>query len=188
MYRSALLLLLAFCRVPESYSGQPIPLATQEFGFSLNPTAQGEFHALFIYTMHDGKVVNAMPMRTKPYILQISGLQESRANPDAVDLFSKFRVANCGAWMDQDVVRTDFQCSAVLQLWKLRYRQEMMEGQGKGWANEEFTPSARQQVLLQLYRPDNFGDWHGPYFGEGAFRLMRDVQDPDWVRLYQQGG
>ena len=188
MYRSALALILALCFLSDGRSG-PAPLLTiREFGFSLNPNAQGDFHALFIYTVYNGAVVDALPMRTEPYVLQMAGLQESRANQDGADLFSRFGINQCGAWMEEDVVHTNLQCLAVLQLWKLRYRKEMVDGQGKGWASEEFTPSARQQVLLQLYRPPQFEDWHGPYFGEGAFRLLRDMQDPEWVQLYQIGG
>jgi hypothetical protein len=30
--------------------------------------------------------------------------------------------------------------------------------------------------------------WQGPYFGKDALRLLRDMQDPEWVRLYKTGG
>ena len=63
--------------------------ARYEFGFSLNPTAQGGLHALFIYTVMDGVVVGNVPMRTQPFILQASGLLESRANLESVDLFDQ---------------------------------------------------------------------------------------------------
>jgi hypothetical protein len=162
--------------------------ARQEFGFSLNPTAQGELHALFIYTVKDGVVLNNVPMRSNFFVLQASGLMESKANLESVDLFDQYGIKNCGVWTEDGMIRTDLDCSTLRDLWKLRYRNGMGVQEGNGWAGEEFRPSARQQIILQLYRRPEYEHWQGPYFGEDAFRLLRDMQDPDWVQTYAQGG
>ncbi len=170
--------------VPEPSVAQ----ARQEFGFSLNPTAQGDLHALFIYTVHDGVVLNHVPMRPKFFVLQASGLMESKANLESVDLFDHYGIRDCGAWTDDGTLRTDLECTTLQDLWKLRYRNGMGAQLGTGWAGEEFRPSDRQQIILQLYRKAEYEHWQGPYFGEDAFRLLRDMQDPAWVRTYAQGG
>lgn len=162
--------------------------ARYEFGFSLNPTAQGELAALFIYTVEDGVVLGTIPMRPDFFILQASGLMESKANLESVDLFDQYGIVNCGAWTEDGVIRTNFDCTTLQDLWKLRYRNGMGAQPGEGWSGEEFRPSDRQQVILQHYRDPQYPDWHGPYVGKDAFRLLRDMQDPSWVNSYAQGG
>ncbi|HRH68724.1 MAG TPA: hypothetical protein PLB89_04365 [Flavobacteriales bacterium] len=179
----ALLTLLA-CPLSERISAQ----ARHEFGFSLNPTAQGGLHALFIYTVVDGVVLGNVPMRPQPFILQASGLMESKANLESVDLFDQYEIRDCGVWADTAGIRANLECSPILDLWKLRYKNGMGAQPGTGWAGEEFRPSERQQIILQLYRQPEYEHWHGPYFGKDAFRLLRDMQDPHWVETYQHGG
>lgn len=162
--------------------------ARYEFGFSLNPTAQGELSALFIYTVKDGVVLGSVPMRPMFFVLQASGLMESKANLESVDLFDHYGIKDCGVWTDGDAIRTELDCNTLGNLWKLRYHNGMGAQPGEGWAGEAFRPSDRQQIILQLYRPLHHEHWQGPYFGERAFRLLHDMQDPAWVKSYAQGG
>lgn len=181
----------AFITFALAFQLAPKPIAAQarsEFGFSLNPTAQGELAALFIYTVHNGAVVTNIPMRPEFFILQASGLMESKANLEGVDLFDQHGITNCGAWMEDGSVRSNFACTILQDIWKLRYRNGMGAQPGEGWAGEEFRPSERQQIILQHYRQPGYDHWHGPYFGADAFRLLRDMQDPAWVQTYTHGG
>lgn len=162
--------------------------AHHEFGFSLNPTAQGGLNALFIYTVLDDVVVGTVPMRSQPFILQASGLMESKANLESIDLFDQYGIRDCGVWADAEGLQANLDCSPLQDLWKLRYQDGMGAQPGLGWAAEQFRPSIRQQIILQLYRSPEYEHWHGPYFGEDAFRLLRDMQDPAWVETYAKGG
>lgn len=162
--------------------------ARHEFGFSLNPTAQGDLHALFIYTVMDGKVLGSVPMRSDFFVLQASGMMESVANLESIDLFDASGIVECGAWTADGAVAANLKCSPLLDIWKLRYRSGMGMQPGEGWAAEEYRPSDRQQVILQFYRSTEHDDWHGPYYGKDAFRLLRDMQDPAWVGTYKLGG
>jgi len=159
-----------------------------EFGFSLNPTAQGGLNALFIYTTLEGRVVGSIPMRLQPFILQASGVEESKANLESVDLFDQYEIQDCGIWADKEGLQANLECSPLLDVWKLRYKHGMGAQPGNGWAAEEFRPSERQQIILQMYRSPEYEHWHGPYFGKNAFRLLHDMQDPAWVDTYQNGG
>ncbi|MBL0128698.1 MAG: hypothetical protein IPP83_14845 [Flavobacteriales bacterium] len=164
---------------------EPLAIAKREFGFSLNPNTQGELYTLFIYTVYQGEVVDSRPMRPGPYILQVSGIEESPANIESIDLFEEYGINGCGPWGENGAVHVGLDCRSINSLWKLRYRDALMPGQGLGWSAEEFTPSPRQQILLQAYRSPIHTHWHGPYFGKDAFRLLRDMQDPEWVRMYR---
>lgn len=166
--------------------GLSLAQARHEFGFSLNPTPQGELAALFIYTVKDDVVVGSIPMRPHFFVLQASGLMESVANTEGVDLFEQHGIHHCGAWSEDGELRTDLDCTPLQDIWKLRYRTGMGTRPGEGWAAEEFRPSERQQIILGHYRSGEH--WHGPYLGKDAFRLLRDMQDPAWVKTYALGG
>lgn len=181
-----------FCALTVGLSSPPELVgqerARYEFGFSLNPTPQGELYSLFIYTVMNDQVIEGIPMRTKSFILQAAGLQESRANLEFLDLFNEYGIVHCGAWVDELGVHTGFDCPAINDLWKLYYREDVAYNRGSGWAAEEFRPSTRQQILLGAYRAPAHEHWKGPYFGPDAFRLLRDMQDPEWIKTYAEGG
>ena len=72
-----------------------------------------------------------------------------------------------------------------MHLWKIRYKIHPQDrSQAEGWSKEYYRPSAGQAKYLH----DTYGilnvDTH--YFiGEQLFQLLKDVQDPDWVKMYQ---
>jgi hypothetical protein len=162
-------------------------MARREFGFALNPDLQGGLVTLFIFTVADGEVVDSRPLRPGSFILQVAGIEQSPANIEGIDLLEEYGITGCGPDASAST-HDDLECPAISDLWKLRYRSAPAPYEGAGWATEQYHPSDRQQVLLQAYRQPQHADWHGPYFGANAFRLLRDLQDPAWVRLYRDGG
>lgn len=162
--------------------------AHREFGFSLNASPNGELSTFFIYTVMDGQVVGGQALRPESFILQATGLEESAANLESIDLFEEYGIAACSPSSEGATIRTGFDCPVLRDIWKLRFRGVAVSGSGPGWAGEEYVPSVRQQVMLQAYRPADQPYWQGPYVGKDAFRLLRDMQDPAWVRLYRDGG
>lgn len=172
-------------------SSEGIPsagLAQRALGFSLNASPTGDLSTFFIYTVLDGQVLHGQPLRPETFILQATGLQESAANLESIDLFEEYGIAACSPSGEGATLRTGFDCPVLRDIWKLRFRGVAVSGSGPGWAGEEYVPSARQQVILQAYRAPEHPHWQGPYVGKDAFRLLRDMQDPAWVRLYRDGG
>lgn len=160
----------------------PPSLATYEFGFSLN---DGQY---FIYKVFDGEVVESDPISLQSFILQASGRESSRANPEGLDLFDLHKIEKCESAVDSIARRTDTYCDALNDLWKLRYGGATSGTYTAGWAGELNEPSVRQQIILQAYRSPAYEHWLGPYFGKQAFQLLHDIQDPDWVSTYARGG
>jgi hypothetical protein len=136
----------------------------------------------------DGQVVGSVPLRMLTFFLQASGMEESPANLEMIDLFAQYGIAGCGTLASGAGAITELECLPLKDLWKLRYQDGMGQEPGLGWAAEPMRPSDRQQIILQHYRPPHHTHWHGPYFGTDAFRLLRDMQDPAWVETYQRGG
>mgnify|MGYP003382159863 CR=1 FL=1 len=165
---------------------EPVVFAKRHFGFSLNTNPNGDLFTTYLYTVLDGRVVGSQPLRPESFILQATGLMESAANVESIDLFEQYGIAGCSPI--EYGVSNGLECRVLRDLWKLRFQGAAMAGAGAGWAGEENVPSARQQVLLQAYRAPDQPHWQGPYVGEDAFRLLRDMQDPAWVRLYRDGG
>jgi hypothetical protein len=136
--------------------------ARYEFGFSLNPTAQGALYGLFLYTVVDGQVVGSVPMRMLPFFLQASGMEESRVNLEMLDLFAEHGIAGCGPLASSMGATSDMDCLPMKDLWKLRYQDGMGVAAGMGWAADPMRPSERQQIILQHYRSPHHTHWHGP--------------------------
>lgn len=153
-------------------------LATYELGFSLNGTC-------FVYTVVHDSVIKSDPMEKKTFIMQASGAETSRANLGGTDLFKQHGVAECGSVLDSLSGETFYLCSTLDDLWKLTNGSASDGSNAFGWASSNFQPGDGQQRILNAYRPEPEIHWLGPYFGERAFRLLHDMQDPDWVARYR---
>lgn len=186
MLRLPLLLLALPLLLGTAHAPCSSPFAKRAFGFSLNTSPNGDLFTTYLYTVLDDRVVGGQPIRPETFILQATGLMESAANLESIDLFEQYGIVGCSPI--EYGVNNGLECRVLRDLWKLRFQGAAIPGAGLGWAAEELIPSARQQVLLQAYRAPEQPHWQGPYVGEDAFRLLRDMQDPAWVRLYRDGG
>lgn len=169
---------LAFALYAQAQSEAVPHLATYELGFSLNGTC-------FVYTVVSDSVIKSDPIGKKAFIMQASGAEISRADPGGADLFKQYGVALCGTVLDSASGESFYLCSTLDDLWKLMNGAASDGGSAFGWASNNFQPGDGQQRILNTYRPESAIHWLGPYFGERAFRLLHDMQDPDWVARYR---
>ena len=169
-------------------TGSGPAFATYEFGFSLSPTGvEGQLYTLFIYKVLDGQVLESTAISEKTFVMQATGMEASRANPEGVDLFELYRVPNCAAHRSSTDRSIDHRCDPLAELWKLRYGGASSGTSTAGWAQQLNEPGLRQQIILQAYRPPEYDHWLGPYFGEQAFLRLRDITDPGWIGTYRDG-
>lgn len=187
MHRIAPLVFL-FGATSASTDPNAVPLATYELGFSLNLTANNDQHyTLFIYKVHEGRVLESTAISEKTFVLQGLGLESSRANLSGVNLFEQFAITDCEVQKDELGKVIDHQCLPLDELWKLRYGGATSNTGTSGWAQEVNAPGVRQQIILQAYRSPHEEHWIGPYFGARAFALLHDIQDPQWIATYRDG-
>ena len=74
--------------------------------------------------------------------------------------------------------------------WKLKYSVHPhypkaatnIPDEDKGWAAQRYLPSAKQSQLLQQYGGKSVSDF---FYGDGMFRLFKDMQDWDWIETYK---
>ena len=149
-----------------------------ELGFSLNGTT-------FIYKVFADSVIASETIGNKTFIMQGLGVETSRANPADSNLFERFAVPNCGGLIDTTTKEVGYLCVPLDDVPKLMTG-AASDGSGNfGWAANSAQPGDGQQRILAKYRLTSEQHWLGPYLGEGAFRLLRDMQDPDWVARYR---
>jgi hypothetical protein len=112
-------------------------------------------------------------------------------------------VANCGYHNDTIIHHIYYKgglgCSPVDDLWRLAYSEYPFQtpqplksgnggsvisadGPGPGWARYPHKPSEGQQEILKSYGPVF---WNDLIYGENAFHLLHDMQDPDWASKYR---
>ncbi len=94
-------------------------------------------YTLFMYNVLDNKVVDSRPMRVGTYILQMAGLEESRANIEGLDLFEEYGIAGCAAYSEEGQLHTGLDCSSIRHLWKLRYGGATVQRRRTGWAGRK---------------------------------------------------
>lgn len=186
---------------------------TYEFALRLTPSGTSLISTAIV-TVNKKQVVKAEVINEMQFLMEVSGLIHSRANPAPDDLFKKNGIAFCS--QVKDTIRytykgfdsTDFKtrqkttgfvvengkatCPMLKELWKLRYRYDIrvknynyrMGQEGDGWAADRFFPNLAQINYLK----STYGcDLINEYvYGKNLFKLMKDVQDTAWVNSYKK--
>lgn len=187
---SLLLVLATMLHGLPAAGGARVPLATYTFGLSLMTGMNNELFTLFIVKEYEGQVLSAEAMTRGQFVMQARGELPSKANPDRTNLFKAHDVLDCYLPDELDDGRhMQPPCWVFDELWKLRFQEfpfQQMEGQhpGLGWAENRMGPSGRQMLLLSGYGLNNL---HDLICGDDLFRLLHDVNDPDWVDNYRRG-
>lgn len=181
-------------------SGEPSTGYSEHLGFCLLPGANSRPVTFLIVQKFDdpAKPLTAINITQQEFISIAYGWGDSKANPGKENLFVKYGIANCGYRPDTIIhhvlVRGGLGCSPLDDLWKLSHNEWPFQvaasrnpnisqpaGPGPGWARNPNHPSEGQISILQQYGALDYID---AIYGENAFRLLRDMQDPAWVSNY----
>ncbi len=181
-------------------AGEPSQGYSEHLGFSLLPGANSRPVTFLIIQKFDdpAKPLTAVNITQQEFVGIAYGWGDSKANPAKEDLFKKYGVVNCGYRPDTIIhhvlVRGDLGCSPVDDLWKLSHSEwpfqvsasrnpdiNQPSGPGAGWARNPNHPSDGQMFILSSYGITHFTE---AIYGEKAFQLLRDMQDPAWVSTY----
>lgn len=177
MYRKfALYILLFFISgytfgqvfIPKTGNEEPYYKNEWYFGISLITSYTGFVKYGTIKIHEDGR--EEITWLTKDnFIRQATGQQPSKANPDKENMFEKYLIK----W------------ETLGDIWKIRYQEYPYEAQQTmppGWAGKMFVPSDAQWTFLK----ENYGYEALSQFlyGEKMWKLLQDMQDPNWVAQY----
>jgi hypothetical protein len=182
-----------------------VELAYKEYlGFSLMPGANSTAVTFHIVKKWDDpkKPIEAVNISQREFMSIASGMMKSNANPRGENLFAVNGMTDCG-WFNDTVINMRFyesgmRCNTVGDIWRLRYAEWPYYvapprnanantltpfGPGPGWARKPLQPSEGQLEILKGYGvTDPMVD---AIWGANAFRLLKDMQDPDWVTAYR---
>lgn len=187
-------------------SGSPALTFHDSLGFALLPGSNSSPVSYYLVRKFDdpAKEITAQNISKNEFIAIAYGWGESSANPKAEDLFTKFEIAHCGYTPDTIIhfilYKGGLGCSPLDDLWRLAYNEypygnettnskpadpksvvDPSGGRGPGWARTPFKPSEGQIQILQSYGAATFIDI---IYGDKAFHLLHDMQDPTWVANY----
>ncbi len=187
-------------------SSDPATTSHEYLGFSLLAGANSAPVTYHIVCKYDDP---AIPMSNEnitkdEFIALAYGWGDSPANPNHENLFDKYQVAHCGYTPDTVIhmilYKGGMGCDPLDNLWKLAHsewpyggmtsappsqqQQNISDpaGPGNGWARDPNHPSDGQINILHEYGATFYIDI---IYGENAFRLLHDMQDPTWVAKYQ---
>jgi len=144
-----------------------------KFGFRIAPTYSGIVQYCVVYAP-GGKIEDVRPISMDAFLKEAGGRFMSDANPNAEGLFKKNGIKDSLATLNN--------------LWRLRYKYYPLRHcpqDSVGWSAspENYIPSKNQTLILNGYGVDNI---NGIFFGNNAFRLLRDMENENWITTYKE--
>lgn len=179
------------------FSGSSDLYVKYYLGFSFNPGPNMELVTFARITVRDGIIVKQDYISKDNFINIASGNESNKANPNETDLFTAFGIDPCFYQpfkAEENSIskkKSKNRCTGIDDLWRLRYKthpqyrvNHFNEDQTVfgGWTSEDKYPSNGQINILRQYGISNLIDF---FYGEKAFILFKDMQDPNWVAKYK---
>ena len=175
-----------------------------QLAFKINPSAGSgviTYAIIGIDTLNDNSIIKTQFIDEANFVMYCKGINKSPANPTGIDFFEEIGV-DCGMMLDdpkmrkgilvQDTLWDEMKplCLPIFDIWKLRYgvhphyssSSTVIPDEDLGWATTRYRPSYKQTQLLQQYGVNNVTDF---FYGEGMFRLFKDMQNEEWIETYK---
>jgi hypothetical protein len=154
------------------------------FAVQVNMQSNSQMYSIVVF-LHNGRVPSHKKNLTRDdFVKFATGKWPSIYNPKRENLLEQNKIL-CGLAKDSITNKDVVYCSPLDSLWKLRYADyPFQNGNERGWSQELYKPSSKQAIFLL----QNYGvtDIDLGFFADTSFwKIMRDVQDPDWIRKYK---
>jgi len=161
------LFFLALLLISINVFSQNKPKSKYYFAYNITINSDGSTIHYALLKQLPSKKIEVITLTKTDWILQAAGRQQSLAN-DTTNYFKKYLIR----WQTVD------------QLWKLRYSEAPYRKKIDkiGWAQKKMAPSEAQMKILRKYGINFITDY---FYGENAFKLLKDIQDGEWVTNYQ---
>ncbi len=159
-------------------------IARAVFGVRISYQANGSMTS-FIVCLDNGRIRNHHKILSKDEFVQFaSGNWPSIYNPNRINLFENNELS-CGIYTDSFSKKQTTFCLPIDSLWKIRFASyPFRNSTEEGWSNSLMKPSMKQQLFL--YHNYGVKNIDGDYFMDTSFwKLLRDVQNPQWITNYR---
>ncbi len=146
------------------------------YRFAVRLVADGHGNQQFfiIKVNSNNKIVGGEQIQAMSFLRQAYGKEKSKANPWKKNFFKEYHIKDS---------------SIIFSLWKLRYAQNPWKTDDStnmfGWTMRKkypFIPYNSQLKILGRYGLNNI---NGFIYGKKLFHLLKDMEDPNWIKTYQ---
>jgi hypothetical protein len=169
----------------------PNQMATFHFALRIHPA--GNFLVTTaIVTVQNNAIVKSEIINRDQFVMMMSGLYTSKANPKSDDIFKENGIYTCEPITDTVAKKLiNIKCPLLDDIWKVRYKIDIRKknhfyGQDfpkNGWSNSDFFPSKSQFLYLKkTYGADGCNDF---IWGDNLLKFLKDVSDSTWVNDYK---
>ena len=160
------------------------PTARTVFAVQVSMQPNSQLYSIIVF-LHNGRTLTHKKNLTRDdFVKFATGKWPSIYNPSRTNLLEANKI-HCGLGIDSITKKDVVYCSPLDSIWKLRFSDYPFQGRAeKGWSQELYKPSGKQAIYLK----DRYGvtDIDLGFFIDSAFwQILRDVQDPDWIRKYR---
>lgn len=152
------------------------------FGLRIIPNGSSVGQYFILYAPND-QIKSMEPISTDEFIRFSKGMNVSKPNPDKKNLLADNGVQD---W------RT------VEQVWKVRYAKypygsriddtTVLKTDSLGWTNNFISPYVPRPEQMDILETYGLKTINGYVFGDNLFRLLKDMEDPQWISRYRQAG
>jgi hypothetical protein len=154
------------------------------FGVCVSYQATGRLTNYIAYIQTTHGISHRRTLTEEEFVKFASGYWPSVYNP-LKDNFFAMEQLDCGVEMDIKLRIENLFCAPLSSLWKLRFSVSPMKGiQEEGWSGKEYRPSVGQEQYL--YKEFGIRNIDRDFFVDTNFwKLLRSVQDPEWINYYK---
>jgi hypothetical protein len=154
------------------------------FGVCVSYQATGKIKTYIAYIQTTSGIRHKRILSEDEFIKFAAGYWPSVYNPSKVNLFTLEHI-KCGVDLDAKLRIENVYCNPLSSLWKLRFRvSPMKKNHEEGWSSKEYRPSSGQEQYL--YKEFGIRNIDHDFFVDTNFwKLLRSVEDPEWINYYK---
>lgn len=153
------------------------------FAVGLFASAQSSLITYAMVSYRDGVFIGAQILTEQRFMYEIMGYYPSIANINKENLLQKNEVDSCFLIENESRKIVGYFAKPFANLWKIRFFTHPMQYDNDGWSQGEFKPSRWQREYLgKEYGVNNVLIEY--FYGENLYKLLRDVQNPEWISNY----
>jgi len=154
------------------------------FAIGLFVGTHSQLMTFAIITKSGGQLIGSQIIQEQRFIYNILGYWPTKANPNKINLLEKNGVDSCFLTVNYSNKINGYYIKPFNNLWKIRYKiHPISYDADNGWSQGYYKPSSAQaQFLDKNYGVQNVKTQY--IYGDSLFKLLRDIQNPDWIIMY----
>lgn len=154
------------------------------FAVGLITGANSSVTTYAIVSMSGNKFLGAQIIDEQFFMFYALGHWPCKANPKRENLFKKNGIENCHLLYNNSGKVNGYYLGPLEELWRIKYKSHPQKrDQSEGWSNDYYKPTSGQaKYLFKKYGVINVNTNY--FIGEQLFKLLKDIQNPEWITNY----